>query len=92
LAATAPSGISALNVLPARVERLVPTEEGTLDVQLRFGDERLLARVTRRSGEALGLAPGRDIFAVIKTVAIDRRNLSRTGEADLDGDNEIFDI
>jgi molybdate transport system ATP-binding protein len=92
LAAIAPSGISALNVLPARVERVVPIEEGALDVQLRLGDERLLARITRRSGEALGLAPGREVFAVIKTVAIDRRNLSRTGEAGLDEDNEIFDI
>ena len=93
LAAIAPSGISALNVLPARVEQLVPTEEGALDVQLRLGDERLLARVTRRSGEALGLAPGREVFAVIKTVAIDGRNLSPSGEAvDIDDDNEIFDI
>ena len=93
LAATAPSGISALNVLPARVEQLVPIEEGALDVQLRLGDERLLARVTRRSGEALGLAAGREVFAVIKTVAIDGRNLSRSGEAgDHDDDNEIFDI
>jgi molybdate transport system ATP-binding protein len=93
LAATAPSGISALNVLPTQVERLVPIEEGALEVQLRLGDERLLARVTRRSGEALGLAPGREVFAVIKTVAIDRRNLSRSGEAAaLDEDNEIFEI
>jgi len=93
LAAIAPSGISALNVLPARVEQLVPTAEGALDVQLRLGDERLLARVTRRSSEALGLAPGREVFAVIKTVAIDRGNLSGSSEASgLDDDNEIFDI
>src|SRR5215470_2311085 len=93
LAAIAPSGISALNVLAGTVEQLVPIEEGALDVQLRLGDERLLARVTRRSGEALGLAPGREVFAVIKTVAIDGRNLARSGEGgDLDDDNEIFDI
>jgi len=92
LAVTAPAGISALNVLSARVEALVPIEEGALEVQLRTGNERLLARVTRRSGETLGLAPGRDVFALIKTVAIDRRSLSRWGEtADLDRDLEIFD-
>ena len=46
----------------------------------------------RRSGEALGLAPGRRVFAVIKTVAIDRRSLSRQSEtADLDDGVEIFD-
>ena len=67
-------------MLAARVERLVPIEEGALEVQLRLGGERLLARVTRRSGEALGLAPGSEVFAVVKTVAIDRRSLSRRGE------------
>jgi molybdate transport system ATP-binding protein len=75
LAVTRPTGISALNVLAAEVERLVPVEEGELEVQLRLGGERLLARVTRRSGEPLGLAAGREVFAVIKTVAIDRRSL-----------------
>jgi molybdate transport system ATP-binding protein len=89
LAVSPPAGISALNVLAARVETLVPIEEGALEVQLRLGGERLLARVTRRSGETLGLAPGREVFAVIKTVAIDRRSLSRQGEAaDLEGDAE----
>jgi molybdate transport system ATP-binding protein len=92
LAVTRPTGISALNVLAAEVDRLVPIEEGALEVQLRLGGERLLARVTRRSGEALGLAAGRGVFAVIKTVAIDRRSLSRQGEiAELDDEIEIFD-
>ncbi len=92
LAINRPTGISALNVLVARVERLVPIEEGALEVQLRLGAERLLARVTRRSGDALGLAAGREVFAVIKTVAIDRRSLSRQGEtAELDDEMETFD-
>ena len=92
LALTPPIGISALNVLAGLVEALVPIEEGALEVELRLGGERLLARVTRRSGEALGLVPGRQVFAVIKTVAIDRRSLGRQGEAaDLDGEIEFFD-
>jgi len=92
LAVTRPTGISALNVLAAEVERLVPIEEGALEVQLRLGGECLLARVTRRSGAALGLAAGREVFAVIKTVAIDRRSLSRQGEtAELDDGMETFD-
>ncbi len=92
LAAVPPIGISALNVLAGRVEQLVPIEEGAVEVQLRVGNERLLARITRRSGEALGLVPEREVFAVIKTVAIDRRSLSRRGEsADLEGGEELFD-
>jgi molybdate transport system ATP-binding protein len=92
LAKTPPAGISALNVLAASVERLVPIEEGALEVQLRLGGERLLARVTRRSGAALGLAVGCEVFAVVKTVAIDRRSLSRRDEsADLDDEIITFD-
>jgi molybdate transport system ATP-binding protein len=92
LALTPPIGISALNVLAGRVEALVPIEEGALEVELRLGGERLLARVTRRSGEALGLVPGRQVFAVIKTVAIDRRSLGRQDEAaDLDDEVEFFE-
>jgi molybdate transport system ATP-binding protein len=92
LAATEPAEISALNVLAGRVERVVPIEEGALEVQLRLGSERLLARVTRRSGEALGLVPGREVFAVIKTVAIDRRTLSRAGHlAEAQDGVEVFD-
>jgi molybdate transport system ATP-binding protein len=92
LAATPPTGISALNVLAGRVEAVVPIEEAALEVQLRLGDERLLARVTRRSGATLGLVPGREVFAVIKTVAIDRRSLGHQGEAvGLDDGVEVYD-
>ena len=80
-------------MLTGHVEALVPIEEAALEVQLRLGkDERLLARITRRSGAALGLSPGREIFAVIKTVAIDRRSLGPQSEAsDLDEEVEVFD-
>jgi molybdate transport system ATP-binding protein len=92
LAETPPTGTSALNVLAGRVEALVPIEQAALEVQLRLGQERLLARVTRRSGATLGLAPGREVFAVIKTVAIDRRSLGRQDQtADLDDEVEVFD-
>jgi molybdate transport system ATP-binding protein len=92
LAATPPTGISALNILAGRVEAVVPIEGAAFEVQLRLGDERLLARVTRRSGATLGLAPGREVFAVIKSVAIDRSSLGGQGEAvDLDDQTEVFD-
>jgi len=92
LALTRPAGISALNVLAGEVEALVPVAEGALEVQLRLGPERLLARVTQRSGQALGLEPGRHVFALIKTVAIDRRSFGRDGgSADFDQGVEDFD-
>jgi TOBE domain len=49
-------------------------------------------RVTQRSGQALGLEPGRQVFALIKTVAIDRRSLGRDGEtAEFDQEVGVFD-
>jgi len=92
LAATPPTGISALNILAGQVEAVVPIEEAALEVQLRLGDERLLARVTRRSGASLGLVPGREDFAVIKTVAIDRHSLGHSSEpVDLDDQADVYD-
>jgi molybdate transport system ATP-binding protein len=92
LAAAPPLGISALNILAGRVEALVPIEDAALEVQLRLGDERLLARVTQRSGAALGLMPGQEVFAVIKTIAIDRSSLGHQGPAaDLGDEVEVFD-
>ena len=35
-----------------------------------MGDERLTARVTLRSVAALGLAPGQDCHAILKSIAL----------------------
>lgn len=64
-----PEAISALNVLPARVIQLVQTAE-RMQVQLLVGKAHILAAVTARSARALGLEPGADCFAVIKTVGL----------------------
>lgn len=64
-----PQGLSALNILAARILRL-EGDEGTVLVQLGLGPQRLLARVTRRSAEAMGLAPGQEVHAIVKTVAL----------------------
>jgi molybdate transport system ATP-binding protein len=65
-----PSGSSILNILPAEVTRR--SDDGALALlELRLaGGERLLARVTRRSAESLGLAPGRRVHAQVKSVAV----------------------
>ncbi len=63
-------GISALNLLQARVESLSPEGEAGQIVVLTVGKERILARVTRRSAQALGLHPGLGLRAILKTVAL----------------------
>lgn len=79
LASTRPEGISALNVVPVAVVSLREGAGPGVIVQLRAGDEVLLARVTGRSAKAMGLAPGWQGFAVLKSVAVAASNISRTG-------------
>ncbi|MCL7465683.1 molybdenum ABC transporter ATP-binding protein [Phaeovulum sp. NW3] len=75
LATRRPRDISALNILSATVEGIAPGDGPGALVRLRVGDEVLLARVTRRSAVALDLAPGRAVFAVLKTVSVAQENV-----------------
>jgi molybdate transport system ATP-binding protein len=70
LAREAPQGISALNILPVTVTGLRRGEGPGVVVQLACGDQTMLARITRRSAEALALAPGLACHAILKSVAI----------------------
>ncbi|KUJ73315.1 molybdenum ABC transporter ATP-binding protein [Ruegeria marisrubri] len=70
LADREPQGLSALNVLKGTV-LAIRSGEGPgaiVSVQTRAG--MVLARITRRSAEALGLREGMECYAVVKTVAI----------------------
>jgi molybdate transport system ATP-binding protein len=70
LALARPADLSAINVLPAVVGNL--REDGChADVQITIGTTRLVARITRYSAVRLALAPGKPVFAVIKSVAIE---------------------
>ena len=70
LARTRPEGLSALNVLPGRIAAVRPGEGPGAIVSVETPAGTVLARVTRRSVAALGLAPGADCFAIVKSVAI----------------------
>ena len=70
-----PTGISALNVIPAKVRSIRMGDGPGALVQLETGGERLLARVTRRSVAALGLTEGLELYAVLKAVSVSRSNL-----------------
>ena len=71
LARTKPHGISALNVLQARIASIATDDGPQALVRLDHGGDELVARITRRSLEALGLAPGTQVFAIVKTVTFD---------------------
>jgi molybdate transport system ATP-binding protein len=75
LALTKPEGVSANNVLSAAVAAI--REDGpNADVQLRLKSALLVARITRRSLERLGLKPGTQVFALIKSVTVGGREAS----------------
>jgi len=44
------------------------------DVRLSVGEATLLARVTRRSAERLGLRPGLEVYAMVKAISLDRHS------------------
>jgi molybdate transport system ATP-binding protein len=59
-----------LNILPATVEAIQPGPGPSMLVRLTLGEDRIVARVTRRSIRELGLQPGDELFAQIKSVAV----------------------
>ena len=68
-----PEEISALNVLAGRVAAIVPTANGAqADVRLDCNGAVLTARLTAKSVQRLALAPGRPVYAVIKSVSFER--------------------
>lgn len=74
LSLTAPQDISALNVLPATVRSIAPGSGPDVLVQLAVARGNLLARITARSAKALDLVPGRKVHAIVKSVAVTRRD------------------
>lgn len=75
----APSRISALNVFEGTLEGVRAAGPGSVDLRLDCGGAPILAAITRRSCEALGLRPGVRVYAIVKTVALDRQSLGRGG-------------
>jgi len=71
LATARPEGLSALNILEARIEAMSSTEDGTVEIRLDCGGDIILSRITTLSCERLDLRLGRAVFAVIKTVALE---------------------
>ncbi len=63
-------GTSIQNIFPVTVSELIAETEAQVMVKILLGDSPLLARVTRKSVEELGITPGKNLFAQIKGVAV----------------------
>jgi molybdate transport system ATP-binding protein len=70
LALVRPELTSILNLLPARVVELCDDAPGQVLVRLVVADTVLLARITRKSARLLGLQPGTEVVAQVKSVAV----------------------
>jgi len=71
LALEEPKAISANNVIPATIAA-IRESGGHADVQLAAGNAKLVARITSASLKRLALAPGMKLFAIVKSVTVDR--------------------
>ena len=63
-------GTSILNIFPAVVDALVEDDRAKVMVRLMLGEQPLLCRITRKSAADLALAPGKAVFAQVKSVAL----------------------
>ncbi len=72
LATEAPTAISIRNVLRGRIVEVRGLPETPFtEVGVAIADQRLVARITRDAASELGLEPGREVFALLKTVSFD---------------------
>jgi molybdate transport system ATP-binding protein len=71
VASTRPSGLSVRNVVAARVLSVTPDVGRAVLVELDIGrTSTLLARITARASQELGLAEGKQVWALIKAVSL----------------------
>jgi len=71
VATEAPRGFSSHNILPGTVSAVAPFGPHESFVTLQVGPTPLLARLTRDAVATLGLAPGKALYAVVKSTAFD---------------------
>jgi len=76
VATARPEGLSIHNALPCRLAGIVPAGvPHEVFLRLDVGSSAILARVMRDSVARLALAPGMELFALVKSVAFDHASL-----------------
>jgi molybdate transport system ATP-binding protein len=76
IALDAPQRVSIQNVLHGRIAGIGRPRNGVVDLSIAVGAITLRSRVTLRAADQLGLAPGLDVYAMIKAVSLDRLGAS----------------
>jgi molybdate transport system ATP-binding protein len=73
-----PVGLSALNVLAGKVIELRNSGESVVEVTIDCNGVKLSARLTRKSVETLGLRSELPVYAILKSVALDKGTLGKS--------------
>ncbi|MDN5870495.1 MAG: molybdenum ABC transporter ATP-binding protein [Nitrococcus sp.] len=77
LAVEPPKGLSIQNVLRARITETGSSTDPFVEFLLDAAGVPLIAYVTKKAAHELGLRLGREVYALIKSVAIQRHSLDR---------------
>lgn len=77
LSRTRPEGLSAQNILAGKVTRIVAGKGPAVTVHIDVGGHEILARITRRAGNQMGLQPGDTVHAILKTMSVARDHVAR---------------
>jgi molybdate transport system ATP-binding protein len=72
-----PEGLSAQNILPGRVVEITSGAGPGAIVHLRIGESDVVARITRRALNQLGLKPGDEVHAIVKAMSVARDRVVR---------------
>jgi molybdate transport system ATP-binding protein len=73
VATTKPANLSIRNVLAARVLSVDVDESAYAELLLSVDGQHVRSRITREALAELALAPGQDVFALVKSVALEDR-------------------
>lgn len=88
LAIERPKGISVRNILAGTIVQIAEEPETAFaETLVDIGDARLRARITRAAVAELSLVAGTPVFALVKSIAFDRRALASARPAPLDAVN-----
>ncbi len=70
IALSKPTDSSILNILQTQIDALEDKHSSKVLLRLKIGEQYLLARITRKSAQQLGLHAGMSVYAQIKSVAL----------------------
>ncbi|MBY5931898.1 molybdenum ABC transporter ATP-binding protein [Tateyamaria omphalii] len=76
LSLTEPQGLSAQNILPVTIRTIRAGDGPGAAIALDAGGDALLARVTGRAVQSMGLVEGQQLFAVIKATSVAQSAIS----------------